>query len=520
MEQGFERSGKQWTKENGTLLRGAMLARRVIKPQPKQELALSGKIMTGARKAIRPQPKQELALSSNADILIFGGGAGGGKSWTLLLESMRHTYNPEFGAVIFRRTSPQITNPGGLWDESNKLFPLVRAKPNQTDHKWTFPSGAIIQFAHLQYEKNLSDWQGSQIAMIGFDELTHFLERQFWYMLSRNRSMSGVKPYIRATCNPDADSWVAKLIAWWIDEETGFPIEERAGVIRWFVRINGELIWSDTKEELADQFPELVEELGEDFAKSITFVPSLVDDNQELLKVDKAYKGNLYALPLVDRMRLLNGNWKVRLEAGKFFNRSWFEIVSREDLPPIDVICSFWDLAATEKEIKGSKTSGGNKDPDYSARVMIGYSRKTKQFVILDAFQIQAPPAEVDRLLKQMAQTDLQFAKTFRARFMLRVELEGGSAAKREAFKLEKEIRQLGIRDVDFIKPRGDKFERAKPQAKAAENGEILVLLGSWNGLYLSHIHNQPDEPHDDLMDAGSGAFNELETDADEARGF
>lgn len=469
---------------------------------------------------IRPQAKQELALSSSADILIYGGAAGGGKSWTLLFETLRHFDNPEFYSVTFRRTSPQITNAGGLWDESRKLYPLVGASSNKTDKEWTFPAGSRAKFAHLQHEDDVADWQGSQIPLINFDELTHFTEYQFWYMFSRNRSMCGVKPYIRASTNPDADSWVSKLIAWWIDQETGYAIPERAGVIRWFVRVNGELEWRDTKEELAEEFPELVEELGEDFAKSLTFVPASVDDNQELLKADKSYKGTLYALPLVDRMRLLGGNWKVRLEAGKFFNRAWFEIVDRATLPKIDVVCSFWDLAATEKEIKGVKGAKKTNDPDYSARVMIGYSKAAKKFVILDAFQIQAPPAEVDRLILQMARTDAAFAKSLGARFMYRWELEGGSAAKRESYKLEAQVKALGIRDAKGVKPSKDKFERAKPQAKAAENGEILCLSGSWNGLYLNHIHNQPDEPHDDLMDGGSGAFNELDEQVDQAMSF
>src|SRR5436305_14925946 len=70
-----------------------------------------------------------------------------------------------------------------------------------------------------------------------FDELTHFTAHQFFYMVSRNRSTCGVRPYIRATCNPDADSWVADFLAWWIDPQTGLPIPERAGVLRYYIRV-------------------------------------------------------------------------------------------------------------------------------------------------------------------------------------------------------------------------------------------------------------------------------------------
>ena len=89
-------------------------------------------------------------------------------------------------------------------------------------HLWR--RGGKIKFAHLQFDNTVYDWQGAQITLIGFDELTHFTAHQFFYMVSRNRSTCGVRPYIRATCNPDADSWVADFLAWWINPETGLPI--------------------------------------------------------------------------------------------------------------------------------------------------------------------------------------------------------------------------------------------------------------------------------------------------------
>src|SRR5205085_1689527 len=143
------------------------------------------------------------------DIAIYGGAAGGGKTWALLLEGMRNQSVPDFSAVLFRRTVPQVTAPGGMWDEGAKLYHLLGATPNRTALTWQFPSGARVKFGHLQYEDSVYDWQGSQIALLGFDELTHFSQTQFFYMLSRNRSTCGVRPYVRATTNPDAGSWVA-----------------------------------------------------------------------------------------------------------------------------------------------------------------------------------------------------------------------------------------------------------------------------------------------------------------------
>lgn len=234
------------------------------------------------------------------------------------MEPLRHVHNPAFGAVIFRRTSVQIRNEGGLWDESFKLYSLAGAKPREGRLDWSFLSGGNISFAHLEYDKDVYDWQGSQIPLIGFDELTHFTANQFWYMVSRNRSMCGVRPYIRATCNPDADSWVAQFISWWINQDTGYAIPERSGLLRWFVRVGDKLIWADDPAELKGYINPLN---GEPLPpKSVTFIRARLTDNQALMDADPGYAANLMALPPVERERLLNGNWKIRWQGQTFFS--------------------------------------------------------------------------------------------------------------------------------------------------------------------------------------------------------
>ena len=263
---------------------------------------------------IRPQPRQEEFLASSADIAIYGGAAVGGKTWSLLMEPIRHIDNGDFGAVIFRRTLPEITKEGGMWDESASLYPLFHARSNQAEHFYRFPSGAKISFSHLQHEKNLRDWRGAQIPLMEFDQLETFSQTQFLYMLSRNRSTSGVRPYVRATCNPEP-GWLAIFLDWWIDEE-GYAIPSRSGRIRWMVRENDITYWADTPEELARDHPGSI-------PKSVTFILSTVYDNQILLQKDPGYLANLQALSSVDRARLLGdrrrgGNWKVR-PAGRIY---------------------------------------------------------------------------------------------------------------------------------------------------------------------------------------------------------
>lgn len=438
---------------------------------------------------IRPQPYQTRLLSSPADILICGGSAGSGKTWTLIAEPLRHIHNPRFSFVIFRRTFPQITNPGGLWDESCAVYPLIGGKPKESTLEWAFPSGASGRFAHLQHDKDRFDWQGSAIALLEWDELPHFTESQFWYLTSRNRSTCGVRPYVRASCNPDPDSFVADLIAWWINQETGYPIPERSGVLRWFVRINNELIWGDSRAELLEKYPLHP-------PTSLTFIGGKLQDNPILMQKDPGYLGKLLALPLVEQERLLGGNWKIRPSAGKVFNRAWFPLV--EAVPGGGVECLFWDFAATEKALN-------KKDPDFTACVSIRMHPGKWAVTHCDAEQIG--PAEVERRLVNVSRQRAEECRKSGTRFMVRWEMEGGSAGKREAPRYAALLAGL---DAKAVRPQGDKMTRAKGLAAQAYVGNVSVLKAQWSERWLRHMHNQPEDPHDDIMDASSGAFNEL----------
>jgi hypothetical protein len=285
-------------------------------------------------KEIRPQEGfQRKFLSSPADIVIGGGAAGAGKTHALLMESLRYVSNPDFGGAVFRKTYPQIMAPGGLWDNSMKLYPIAQGRPYESSYEWKFKIGSRIKFSHLEYEKNVLDWQGSQVPFIGFDELTHFSEYSFLYLLSRNRSTCGIRPYVRATCNPDPDSWVAEFISWWIDQDEksptyGFPIAERAGKLRYFVKDADEYVWGNSKKEVLDKIPHLTENLLQadpdinvnDLVKSVTFIPGNIYENKELLRSDPGYLGNLMAQDEATQQQLLHGNWKVVMDGTDLIN--------------------------------------------------------------------------------------------------------------------------------------------------------------------------------------------------------
>jgi hypothetical protein len=282
---------------------------------------------------------QEAFLASSADFVIGGGAAGAGKSRALLHECLRHIRNPDFRAVIFRRTTPEITNPGGLWEEACDLYLPCGATGRGGDYlDFIFPGGARIKLAHLQHEKDKTKWQGSQVPLRCFDELTHFTWPQFSYIaFSRGRQKRGrpgadredvIRPYVRCTTNPDADSWVADMIAWWIDQETGLAIQERAGELRWFIRKGGDFLWNDTAEGLRDDFPGCS-------PLSMTYVPGTLADNP--YSDTPEYRATLEALDPLDRGRLLDSNWLVRAEKkGRVF-----DLCKRAAVEYVDETASF-----------------------------------------------------------------------------------------------------------------------------------------------------------------------------------
>lgn len=434
--------------------------------------------------AIRPQPgPQEAFLASSADIVFYGGAAFGGKTYALLLEAVRHTDNPRFGGVIFRRTTKQVVAEGGLWDTSAEIYPSQGATPNQSRLRWQFPSGATITFAHLEHEKNKLDWQGSQIAFIGFDEVTHFSEGQFFYLLSRNRSTCGVRPYVRATCNPDPDSWVANFIAWWIDQDTGYAIPERSGVVRWFARHHNQLVWADTPEDLLAQLPTAT-------PKSCTFIASSFADNKLGLERDPGYLANLEALPTVERERLKMGNWKVKPSAGDYFRRGHFEIVDRA--PTLGRRIRYWDRAGTEP-------SESNPDPDWTVglRAMLA----DDGFVYIEHVErLRRTPGKVARTVRAMAEQDGRTVA-------VGIEQDPGQAGK---FEAETYVRLLAGFVTFVVPPQGDKETRATPVSAAAENGRVKLVRGLWNEALLDELESFPKGAHDDQVDALSGAYNQL----------
>ena len=448
---------------------------------------------------ISPQPgPQTDFLSSPADIVVFGGAAGGGKTYGELMEAVRHIDNRNFGAVIFRRESSQIANEGGPWDTAQEMYTPLGAKfVTSPKHIAKFPSGAKVTFSHMQHEKHTKQWDGSQIPLIMFDELQHFTAKQFWYMFSRNRSTCGVRPYMRATCNPDPDSFLLTLLEWWINQETGDPIIERSGVIRWLVRIDGAVHWGDSKEELQEKFGKNAKGRWIAKPKSFTFIMSSLEDNQALLDADPDYEANIEALLDYEKKRL-KGNWFARPTAGELFKRQYFEIVEEFDTRDIMESIRYWDRAATEPNEE-------NEDPDWTVGLHM-HRLVDCSLIIVDVARDRCEPAGVEELIDVSADMDEDDV-------VMGFEQEPGASGKIEVAHY---VRKYTDKQVEVFPKTKAKLTCWKPLARAAKKGKIKILKAPWNAAFFAEAESVTDGSqagHDDQIDAAAGAYNYLTSD-------
>lgn len=216
------------------------------------------------------------------------------------------------------------------------------------------------------------------------------------------------------------------------------------------------------------------------------FIRAKLDDNPYLDRAE--YIQSLNQLDPVTRQQLLDGDWGVR-EAGGKFRREWFEVV--EALPRMVRWVRFWDLASTA-ESPGS-------DPDWTVGLLLGRCNQ-RMYWIADVRRLRGTPQQVDQVALNTASQDPEGTLQL-------FEQEPGSAG---AWVITQMVRLLAGYHVRGIRSTGSKEQRANPVSSQAERGNIKLLRAPWNTAFLDELDGFPSLPHDDQVDALSGAFKEL----------
>lgn len=246
-----------------------------------------------------PHPDNEpqmQAYCSEADVLYFGGAAGGGKSDLLLgLALTDHEKS-----IIFRRQYKQLRE---LEDRSRELLDGTPAVYSQTLAKWRdIPGGRVLEFGAVQHEKDKEAFKGRPHDLIGFDEIPDFSETQFRFLMAWNRTTTeGQRCRVVCAGNPPTTPegrWVTRYWAPWILR--GYPKPAKPGELRWFAMVDGK----DKEVETSEPFMHRGELL---IPKSRTFIPSRVSDNPYLART--GYEAQLQALPEPLRSQLLQGDF-------------------------------------------------------------------------------------------------------------------------------------------------------------------------------------------------------------------
>ena len=298
----------------------------------------------------QPTAKQLAFLLLENSEALYGGAAGGGKSDALLMAALQYVDQPDYAALLLRRSYTDLALPGALMDRAKEWLMPTDAHWREATKTWTFPSGATLTFGYLEHTGDEYRYQSTEFQMIGFDELTQFDENHYRYMFSRlRRRQDGMAPLrMRSASNP-------------------------GGIGHEWVRSR----FLDTTPDEAGR----------------VFISARLPDNPHLDQ--EAYIQSLDQLDPVTRRQLLQGDWSAR-QPGNLFQREWFPVV--EDVPVfINRSVRYWDLAATPKR--------PGTDPDWTAGVRIDYA-SDGLFYVVDVQRMRGTPAEVERRIAQTAAVD------------------------------------------------------------------------------------------------------------------
>lgn len=250
-----------------------------------------------------PGPQTEFLQAWEQEVL-YGGAAGGGKSYAMLADPLRYFSNPNFRGLLLRRTNDELKE---LKWKARDLYdnPVIKGKFRQQDSVWVFPSGAEFWLTYLERDEDVKRYQGQSFTWIGIDELTQYASPFAWdYLRSRLRSTDLSIPLcMRATTNPGGPghSWVKQMF---ID-----PAPMKTTFNATSIDTNETLVFPQQYKHPHPLAGQVHPKAGQPLFQR-KFIPASLYDNPYLIQDDK-YEASLQSLPEMQRRQLLEGDWSI-----------------------------------------------------------------------------------------------------------------------------------------------------------------------------------------------------------------
>lgn len=405
----------------------------------------------------------------------------------LLMAALQWVDVPHYSALILRKSWADLSQPGAIMDRAYEWLQDTPAKPIHGGRTWLFPSGARLTFGYIQYPKDVGRYKSAEFQMVAFDELSEFDERTYQFMFSRIRRPAVPcdncrKPVARGV----EDAWEHRK-----QLDCNYAVPDKASLRQYPPSEDGITIFDVPLRMRSASNPGgpghlWVRERFVDPATKVPkaiFVPARLEDNPSLDQ--ESYEESLAHLGPIERARLRYGDWSVT-DVGAMFQRHWFPV--QYEAPSECRWVRYWDLAATN-----------SKGADATAGALLGLH--DGKWYLRDVRHARLSPQGVEQLIAQTAEMD----KAAYGNVPIWMEQEGGAS---------------GVNTIDYYKrkvlvgyefkgdrPSGSKAERARPMSSAAEAGNFILVQGPWNKAFLDEVEMFPIGPHDDIVDACSGAM-------------
>ena len=438
---------------------------------------------------------QEQFLKSDSTITLYSGSAGAGKTFAIIISLVKYALRKNSTIVVFRRTSTQLRQNGGIWQEATTVFKRMFGKKvvirNRDLEIYLPETNSTVKFSHLQHMNDVSNHLGAQYSYVVFDEATLFpFDEMILPLMGRLRNANvDYTPKMAWCTNPMYNHGIYHWIKDFYLDEYGVPLDDKSNIERYFVMQNNQPVWFDKREDA-----EVIYGSGPDSGiSSFRSIKAHISQNLPLLKSNPEYISNLKALPEIKRRIFYDGSWTAREEEAGLYLRSWSKVVPFPNLSAKKRVRSY--------DLSSSPVSSQSPNPDWTRGVLVSKDA-LGLYTIEDLVSLRDRPHVVEQLIYDTAKMDGPSVTVV-------YPVDPGQAGVARANQIKVKLAEMGI-NCKLVRPSKSKRVRFLPFSAIAEAGFVNVVKADWNEELFNELEEftglKPKE-RDDICDSLSDAI-------------